>query len=47
MKDFYSRLVQAEQKQDARFTQLVRVCHAKLGEILANDALEPWTWWTG
>lgn len=47
MKAFYSRLEQAEQKQDARFAQLAKVCQAKLSDILAKDALLPWTWWAG
>lgn len=47
MKDFYIRLEQAEQKKDARLSQLAQVCKATLSDIRANEVLEPWVWWTG
>jgi len=46
MKEFYDRLQQAEQKQDARLTQLAKVCKTELSDILANNSLDPWSWWT-
>jgi len=47
MKAFYSRLKKADQMEDARLANLAKVCSADLSEILANNALDPWTWWTG
>ena len=46
MKEFYDQLMQAEQQQDARLSQLAKVCTAELSDILANNALDPWSWWT-
>jgi hypothetical protein len=46
MKNFYSQLEQAEQKKDARLSQLAQVCNATLSDIRANEELEPWSWWT-
>ncbi len=47
MKDLYNRLEQAEQKKNARFVKLAKVCKADLSDILANNWLESWSWWTG
>lgn len=47
MKDCYNRLEQAEQKKNARLVKLAQVGKADLSNILPNNSLEPWSWWTG
>jgi len=46
MKEFYDQLKQAEQTQDARLSQLAKVCKAELSDVQAKNLLDPWTWWT-
>jgi hypothetical protein len=47
MKAFYSQLEKADEKSDARMTQLAKIRDADLKLVQNTEALDPWEWWTG